>query len=254
VQTGERHQVDSKLSKVRVELTGETQAGGDARHDTRNKLVKIGMGRLLKLESMLANVVESFVVDTEGLVGVLNQLMNGKSGIVRFDNGIRNLGGRDNRESSHHSVRVLFADLGNQESTHTGTSTTTKRVGDLEPLERVTVLGLASHDIKNRINKLSTFGVVSLGPVVAGTRLTKNEVVGAEEVAVGATADSVHDTRLQINENSSGNVLAVTSFVVVDAKALKLLRIGTLVTKKKKKKRIRIRSEEFFFFFVLEIG
>ena len=234
VQTGERHQVNGELSQVRVELARETQAGGDARHDTRNKLVEIGVGRLLELEGMLANVVESLVVDTEGLVGVLNQLMNGKSGIVGFDNGIRNLGGGDNRESSHHSIGVLFTDLGNQESTHTGTGTTTKRVGDLETLERVTVLGLASHDIKNRVNKLSTFSVVTLGPVVTGTGLTKNEVVGAEEVAVGTTADSVHDTRLQINENGSGNVLAVAGLIVVDAKALKLLIIGTLVAGKRK--------------------
>lgn len=44
-----------------------------------------------ELESTQANVIEGLVVDTEGLVRVLNELMDGKSGVVRLNNGVRDL-------------------------------------------------------------------------------------------------------------------------------------------------------------------
>lgn len=84
------------------------------------------------------------------------------------------LGGRNNGESAHHSVGELFPDLGDQERTHTGTGTTTERMGDLETLQAVDSLGFLSDNVENRVDEFSTFGVVALGPVVTGTRLTKD--------------------------------------------------------------------------------
>lgn len=147
------------------------------------------------------------VVNTEGLVGVLNQLVNGKGGVVRLNNGVGDLGRGNNGEGGHHAVRELLTDLGDQERTHTGTGTTTQGVGDLETLEAVTALGLTADDIENLVNKLGTLGVVTLSPVVTSTGLTEDEVVGAEKLAEGTGADSVHGTRLQIDENGTGNVL-----------------------------------------------
>lgn len=51
------------------------------------------------------------VVNAEGLVGVLHQLVNGQSRIVGLDDGVRDLRGGDNGEGSHHPVWKLFADL-----------------------------------------------------------------------------------------------------------------------------------------------
>jgi hypothetical protein len=42
-----------------------------------------------QLEGSEADVVESFVVNAERLVGVLDQLMNRESGIVRLDDSVR---------------------------------------------------------------------------------------------------------------------------------------------------------------------
>ena len=55
-------------------------------------MVEISVRRGRQLESPEADVVESLVVDAEGLVGILNQLMHGQGGIVRLNNGVRNLG------------------------------------------------------------------------------------------------------------------------------------------------------------------
>ena len=128
-----------------------------------------------------------------------------------LNDGIRHLRTGDDRVGTHHSVGVFFANFGDQESTHTGTSTTTQGVGDLETLQAVTALGLTADDIENLVNKLGTLGVVTLSPVVTSTGLTEDEVVGAEKLAEGAGADSVHGTGLQIDQNGTGNVLITAS-------------------------------------------
>lgn len=84
------------------------------------------------------------------------------------------LGGGDDGEGTHHSVGVFFPDLRDQKCTHTSTGTTTKRVGDLETLETIGSLGLSSDDIEDRVDKLGSFSVMSLGPVVTSTALTKD--------------------------------------------------------------------------------
>lgn len=58
MQTREGNHVDSQLPEIRVELTRETQAGGDTRHDRGDEVVKIAVGWVVQLESPHANVVE----------------------------------------------------------------------------------------------------------------------------------------------------------------------------------------------------
>jgi hypothetical protein len=211
METRERNHVDSKLAEVRVQLARETQAGGDTGHDGRDQVVQVTVRRVGQLECAHADIVESLVVDAEGLVGVLNQLVDRESGVVGLDNGVGDLGGGDDRESGHHAVGELLADLGDEESTHTGTGTTTERVGDLETLEAVAALSLATNNIENLVDKLSTLSVMTLGPVVAGTGLAENEVVGTEELAERTGTDSVHGTGLEIDKDGTGNILVASS-------------------------------------------
>jgi hypothetical protein len=147
------------------------------------------------------------VVNTEGLVGVLNELVNGQSGVVGLNDGVRHLGGRHHGESSHHTVGEFLTDLGDQKGTHTGTGTTTERVGNLEALEAVTGLSLTTDDIDNLVDKLGTLSVVTLGPVVTSTGLAEDEVVGAEKLAERTGTDGVHGTGLQVDEDGTRNIL-----------------------------------------------
>jgi len=62
-------------------------------------------------------------------------------------------------------------------------------VGDLEALEAVTAFSLLADNVKDRVDELSTFGVVTLGPVVTGTGLTEDKVVGSEELTEGASTN-----------------------------------------------------------------
>jgi hypothetical protein len=95
-------------------------------------MVKITVGGGGELQGAEADLVECLVIDTESLVRVLDELMDGECGIVRLNDGIRNLGRGDDGECAHHTIGVLLTNLGNEEGSHTGTGTTTERVGNLE--------------------------------------------------------------------------------------------------------------------------
>lgn len=211
VQTRERNHVDSQLAEVRVELARETQAGGNTGHDGGDEVVEVTVRGVGQLEGAHADVVESLVVNAEGLVGVLDKLVNGESSVVRLNDGVRDLGGGNNREGSHHAVGELLTDLGDKERTHTGTGTTTEGVSDLEALEAVAALGLTADNIQDLVDELGTLSVVTLGPVVASTRLAENEVVGAEKLTERTSTDSIHGTGLKIDEDGARNVLVAGS-------------------------------------------
>merc|ERR1719486_930484 len=222
METGEGDKVNTELAHVRVELTGETEAAGDTGEGGGNEMVKITVGGGGELEGTEADIVEGLVVNAHNLVGVLDELMDGEGSVVGLNNGIRDLGGRHDRESAHDTVGVFLTDLGDEEGAHAGAGTATEGVGDLETLEAVAAFGFLADNVEDGVDELSTFGVVTLGPVVTGTGLTEDEVVGTEELTEGASADGVHGSGLEIHKDGAGNVTATGGFVVVDVDALEL--------------------------------
>jgi len=228
MESGERNQVDGEFPEVGVELTGETDGAGSTRHGDGDEMVQITVGGGGKLKSSEADVVQSLVVDDHALIGVLDELMDGQSGVVGFDNGVGHLGGGEDGEGLHDPVGVFLSDLGDQKSTHTGTGTTTEGVGDLETLEAIATFSFLSDNVEDGVNEFSTFGVMALGPVVTGTSLTENEVVGSEELTEGSGTDGVHGSGLEVHEDGSGDETATSGFVIVDIDPLKL-EVGVTV-------------------------
>ena len=78
-----------------------------------------------------ADIVEGFVINAVCLIGVFNQLMDRKCGVVWFNDGVGDLWWWDNGECVHDAIWVFFTDLGNEKCSHTGSSTTTERVCEL---------------------------------------------------------------------------------------------------------------------------
>ena len=191
-------------------------------------MVKITIGWGGELEGSEADIVESLVINDHNLIGVLDELMDGESGVVWLNDGIRHLGGWHDGESGHDSVWVLFSDLGDEEGSHTGSGTTTEGVGDLESLEAIATFGFLSDDIEDGVDELGTLGVVTLGPVVTGTSLSENEVVWSEELTEWSSSDRVHGSWLKIHEDGSWDVSSSGGFVVVDVDSLEL-EIGVTV-------------------------
>lgn len=67
------------------------QASCDATHDNGNKMVEVTVSWSREFERAEADLVKSLIVNTEGLIRVLDKLVNGESGIVwlkrSFENG-----------------------------------------------------------------------------------------------------------------------------------------------------------------------
>ena len=228
MESWEWDQVNSELSEIGVKLTWESEAAGDTGKGSRDEMVKITVGWGSELEGSEADIVEGLVINAHNLIGVLNKLMDGEGGVVGFDDGVGDLGGGHDGEGGHDSVGVLLTDLGDEEGAHAGAGTTTEGVGDLEALEAVAALSLLTDDVEDGVDELSTFGVVTLGPVVTGTGLTEDEVVGSEELTEGTSTDGVHGAGLEVHKDGAGNVTATGGFVVVDVDSLEL-EVGVTV-------------------------
>jgi len=104
-------------------------------------------------------------------------------------------------------------------------------VGNLETLEAITTFSFLSNDIEDGVNKLSTFGVVTLGPVVTGTSLSENEVVWSEELTEWSSSDRVHGSWFEIHKDGSWNVSSTGGFVIVNVDSFELkIRITVIST------------------------
>merc|ERR1719220_558615 len=97
-----------------------------------------------------------------------------------------------------------------------------RRVSELKSLETVNGLRLFSDNIKDGVDKLSTFGVVPFSPVVARSRLTKDIIVRPEDLSIGTISDAVHGARFEVHKNSPWHILATRCLIEVDIDALQL--------------------------------
>jgi len=222
VETGEGNHIDCEFPEISVQLAREPQAGGDTRHGGGDEMVKISISGGGQFQGSETDIVESLVVNGEGLIGVLYQLVDREGGVVRLDNCVGDLGGRYYGESSHDPVGVFLTDLGDKEGSHSGSSSTTKRVGQLESLKTVAAFSFLSDYVKDRVDELSSLGVVSLGPVVSSSRLSENEVVGSVDLSERSRSDRVHGAGFQINKDGTGDIFSSGGLVVVDIDPLEL--------------------------------
>lgn len=147
--------------------------------------------------------------------------MNGKRGVVGLDNGIGNLRGRNNRECGHHAVREFLANLGDEKCAHAGTRASSKRVCNLETLQAVAAFCFTTNHVQNLIHQLGTLSVVTLGPDVAGARLTKDEVVRTEQLTERPSTDSIHCAGFEIDENSAWDIFVARSLIVLRLAAVR---------------------------------
>lgn len=70
---------------------------------------------------------------------------------------------------------------------------------------------------------------MTLGPVVTGTRVSVDEVVGPKEFSNPASSHTIHGAWFQVDENSSGYILPPMSLVEVHIEALGLKDVVALV-------------------------
>jgi phosphoribosylformylglycinamidine (FGAM) synthase-like amidotransferase family enzyme len=84
-------------------------------------------------------------------------------------------------------------------------------VEDQEALETSAVVSKLADAVKDEVNNFLANGVVATGVVVGCVFLARDKLLGVIELAVGSSTNFVTDTRLKIDEDGTGNVLASTS-------------------------------------------
>jgi hypothetical protein len=166
VNTGVGDQVSLELVQVDVQGAIETEGSSDGRNDLGDQAVQVLVAGALNAEVTAADIVDGLVVDHEGAVGVLQGGVSGQDGVVGLNNGGGVLGGRVNTELQLGLLAVVDGQTLHQESTETGTGTTTEGVEDQETLETGTGVGNTANLVENLVDHLLANGVVTTGIVV----------------------------------------------------------------------------------------
>jgi hypothetical protein len=129
------YQVGLELVQVDVESSIEAQTGGDRADNLGNQAVEMLIVGARNVQAATADIVDSFVVDKERAVGVLNGAVGREDGVIWLDDG-----GRDARSGIDGKLELaLLAIVGREtleeERTKTRSCTATERVEDEETLE-----------------------------------------------------------------------------------------------------------------------
>ena len=103
-------------------------------------MVQVSVSGSGEFEGAEADVVEGFVVDAEGFVRVLHQLMDGQSSVVRLHYSVGYFGGGNDTEGHHDPVGVFLTDLRDEERSHPRAGPAPEGVSQLEALQTVTAL------------------------------------------------------------------------------------------------------------------
>ena len=141
------HQVGLELGQVDVEGTIEAERCGDGRHNLANETVKIGVGWTLNVEVAATDVVDCFIVNHEGTIGVLQGGVSGKDGIVRLHHSRRNLRGRVDGKFKFGLLAIVDRQPLHEQRCEARTSATTEAVEDEETLETSTLISLKNKNI-----------------------------------------------------------------------------------------------------------
>ena len=86
VETGEGDHVDGQFAEIGVQLAGEAETSCDSGHGGGHKMVQVAVCWGGQFQCSEADVVQSLVVNAVGLVGVLDQLVDGQGGVVWLNN------------------------------------------------------------------------------------------------------------------------------------------------------------------------
>ena len=84
----------------------------------------------------------------------------------------------------------------------------------MEALDASAAFCFLTDNIQYLVNELSTFGVVTLGALIACANLPKIKIVWSEGLAKGASPLAVHRSWLKVHQNDTRDVAAACGFLV----------------------------------------
>merc|ERR1719225_635407 len=179
VNPGVGHQVGLELSQVHVQGSVEPQGGSDGGHDLADQPVEGGVG--------------------------------GQDGVVGLDHSSGNLGSRVDGELKLALLAVVHGQPLHKQGRKARSSAASEGMEEKESLKSSTGVSELPNPVENQVDNLLSDGVVSSSVVVSGVLLSVDELLGMVQLTVGSASGLIDDSRLQIDEDSSWDVLACSS-------------------------------------------
>ena len=204
-------QVGLELGNINVKGTVESEGGSERGDNLSDKSVQVSVGWSLNVEVSSGNIVDGLVIEDDGDIGVLKKRVGGEDGVVWLNNGSGDLWGWIDGETELGFLTVVDGKSLEEERSESGTGSSTDGVEDEETLETSALIGELSDSVEAEINDFLTDGVMSSGEVVGGILFTGDELLWMEELSVGSGSDLIDNGWLEIEEDSSWDVLTGTS-------------------------------------------
>ena len=134
--------------------------------------VQVGVGWSLNVKISSADIIDGFVIEDDGNIGMFKKRMGGEDGVVWLNNGGGDLWGWVHNKTKLGFLTVIDGKSLEEEGSETGTGTTTDGGEGKETLETSALIGKFSDSIEAEIDDFFTNGVMSSGEVVGGVFFT----------------------------------------------------------------------------------
>lgn len=206
--SGVGNQVGLELVDINVEGSLESEGASQTGNDLRDASVEVGVVGLLDLKRLLGDGVDSLIVEHERDISVLQQSVSGKDAVVGLNDSGRDLRRRVDAEVHLHLLAVVDAKSLQEKSSKSRPSTSSDRVEYEESLKSRAGISDLADSVKGDVDKLLTNGIMATSVVVGSVLLATDEGLRVEELSVSSSSDLVDNRGLQIEEDSSRNVLA----------------------------------------------
>jgi hypothetical protein len=204
------HKVSLEFGDINVKGTIESEGSGKGGDDLGNESVQVGVGWSLDIEVSSADIINGFVINHDSNVGVLKEGMSGEDGVVWLNNSGGDLWGWIDGETELGFLTVIDGKSLEEKGSETGTGSSTDSVEDEETLETSALIGKLSDSIEAEIDDLFSDGVMSSGEVVGSIFFTGDKLFWMEQLSVGSGSDLIDNGWLEIEEDSSWDVLTGT--------------------------------------------
>ena len=128
VDTWVRYQVGLELGNIDIQSTIETKGSSQGTNDLSYQTVQVGVSWSFNIQVTTADIVQSFVINLVGNIGVFQQGVDAQHGVVWFDDSGGDLRTRPDSEGDLGLLTVVDGQTFEQQTTQTGTGTTTTSV------------------------------------------------------------------------------------------------------------------------------
>jgi hypothetical protein len=182
-----------EFSDINVQGSVESEGGSEGRDNLGDESVQVSVSGSFDVQLSSADIVDGFVVEHNGDIGVFEKGVGGKNGVVGFNNSGGNLGGGVDGESDFGFFTVVDGKSFQKEGSESRSSSSSDGVENHESLESGTVISEFSDSVKAKVDDFFTDGVVSSGEVVGGIFFSGDQLFGVEQLSVGSGSDFIND-------------------------------------------------------------